>query len=83
MHFRFPSEKNIILMAGMQTKHLEIPYTFYYALPDAGCTLYAKWLEAYTITFNTGDGGPAVEPLPVAKEIGVAKKLPLPRKERL
>lgn len=59
---------------------LEIPYTFYYALPDAGCTLYAKWLEAYTITFNTGDGGPAVEPLPVAKEIGVAKKLPFPEK---
>lgn len=58
---------------------LAVPFNVY-DVPNEGCTLYAKWLEAYTINFNTGEGGPAVDPLYVAKEIGAAKKLPFPEK---
>ncbi len=44
-------------------------------------TAYAKWLSAYKLTFDTGEGGPAVDSILVAEIVGKAHKMPFPKKD--
>ena len=44
-------------------------------------TVYAKWIESYTLSFDTGVDGPAVADVLVDKAVGKLHKMPFPKKD--
>ena len=74
-----PAKQDVIFGGWYKNEELTQPFD---GMDITGnMTVYAKWLSAYKLTFDTGEGGPAVDSILVAETVGKAHKMPFPKKD--